>query len=194
MVVYRCEQVISRGRNDGARRVAVAVRVLPYIPPPCERDLIGALTHERPYRPTTAYGRYHHLRDVAWQPVNAPRPLNSCIVMRWGEGAWGVSRYPDLLRIRLYLRLPLRHPVAEARLGKDAGRVLRVLPPCACPPTSCAGPSGSVPWTRARSEGFDRRRAKNVPHCDSIVSFTSEGRWLTTMAPTPYFLPSLTIL
>ena len=49
--MYRSEQVICHGRTDGARRVAVAVRVLPYIPPPCERDPIGALTHEGPYRP-----------------------------------------------------------------------------------------------------------------------------------------------
>ena len=51
-VVYRCKQVICRGCTDGARRVTVAARVLPYIPPPCERDPIGALTHEDPYRPT----------------------------------------------------------------------------------------------------------------------------------------------
>ena len=126
--MYRSEQVICHGRTDGARRVAVAVRVLPYIPPPCERDPIGALTHEGPYRPTTANGRYHHLRDVAGQPVDAPRPLDSCIVMRWCEGTWGALRYLDLLRIRLSLRLSLRHPIAGANLGKDAGRVLRALP------------------------------------------------------------------
>ena len=78
--------------------------------------------------PTTAYGRYHHLRDVAGQPVDAPRPLDSYIVMRWCEGTWGALRYLDLLRIRLSLRLSLRHPVAGASLGKDAGRVLRALP------------------------------------------------------------------
>ena len=33
--------------------------------------------------------------------------------MRWGEGTWGVSRYPDLLRIRLSLRLAL--PVRTAQ-------------------------------------------------------------------------------
>ena len=82
----------------------------------------------RPIRATTAYGRYHHLRDVAGQPVDAPRPLDSCIVMRWCEGTWGALRYLDLLRIRLSLRLSLRHPVAGASLGKDAGRVLRALP------------------------------------------------------------------
>lgn len=33
-----------------------------------------------------------------------------------------------------------------------------------------------------------------VPHCDNNVSFTSEGRWLITIAPTPNFRPSLMIL
>ena len=31
-------------------------------------------------RPTTAYGRYRHLRVVARQPVGAPWPLDSCCV------------------------------------------------------------------------------------------------------------------
>ena len=31
-------------------------------------------------RPTSAYGRYHHLRDVARQAFDAPRPLDSCRV------------------------------------------------------------------------------------------------------------------
>ena len=43
----------------------------------------------------------YYLRDVAWQPVNAPRSLDSCIVMRWGGETQGASRYPDLLRIHL---------------------------------------------------------------------------------------------
>ena len=30
--------------------------------------------------PTTAYGRYHNLRDVAGQPVEAPRTRDSCSV------------------------------------------------------------------------------------------------------------------
>ena len=51
-------------------------------------------------RPTTAYGRYHHLRDVAGQPVNAPGPLDSCIVMWRGGETIGTSRCTDLLRIR----------------------------------------------------------------------------------------------
>ena len=36
-------------------------------------------------RPTNAYGRYHHLRNVARQPIDAPRPLNSCSVTRRGS-------------------------------------------------------------------------------------------------------------
>ena len=40
----------------------------------------------RQKRPTTVYGRYHDLRDVAGQLVNAPRSLDSCIVMRWSGG------------------------------------------------------------------------------------------------------------
>ena len=35
--------------------------------------------------PTSAYGRYHYLRDVARQPLDAPRPLNSCSVTRVGR-------------------------------------------------------------------------------------------------------------
>ena len=35
--------------------------------------------------PTTAYGRYHHLRDVARQPVGTPRTRDSCSVTGWEE-------------------------------------------------------------------------------------------------------------
>ena len=38
-----------------------------------------------PVSATSAHGRYHHFRDVAGQPVKAPRPLDSCIVMQWGN-------------------------------------------------------------------------------------------------------------
>ena len=31
------------------------------------------------------YGRYHHIRDVAGQPVNAPRTRDSCLVKRCGN-------------------------------------------------------------------------------------------------------------
>ena len=36
--------------------------------------------------PTNAYGRYHHLRNVARQPIDAPRSLNSCSVTRRDAG------------------------------------------------------------------------------------------------------------
>ena len=38
---------------------------------------------------TTAYGRYRHLRDVARQPVGAPRSVDSRSVMRGGGGTQG---------------------------------------------------------------------------------------------------------
>ena len=40
----------------------------------------------RPLRPTTAYGRYHHLRDVARQAFDAPRSLDSRSVTCMGRG------------------------------------------------------------------------------------------------------------
>ena len=51
-----------------------------------EIPLNGSVVSTVDVSPTTAYGRYHHLRDVARQPLNAPRPLHSCIVMKWGGG------------------------------------------------------------------------------------------------------------
>ena len=39
----------------------------------------------RQLRPTTAYGRYHRLRDVARQAFDAPRSLDSRSVMRVGR-------------------------------------------------------------------------------------------------------------
>ena len=48
--------------------------------------------------------------------------------------------------------------------------------------------------TCRRSTSLPNRKAMSVPHCESIVGSISAGRWLTIMAPTPYFLPSLTIL
>ena len=36
--------------------------------------------------PTNTYGRYHHLRNVARQPIDAPRSLNSCSVTRRDAG------------------------------------------------------------------------------------------------------------
>ena len=72
----------------------------------------------RQLRPTTAYGRYHHLRDVAGQPVNAPGPLDSCIVMWRGGETIGASRCTDLLGIRLSLRhLHPNYPIDT----KDSG-------------------------------------------------------------------------
>ena len=69
-------------------------------------------------RPTNAYGRYHHLRDVAGQPVNAPGPLDSCIVMWRGGETIGASRCTDLLGIRLSLRhLHPNYPIDT----KDSG-------------------------------------------------------------------------
>ena len=44
----------------------------------------------RQVRPTSAYGRYHNLRDVARQAFDAPRPLDSCSVMR--RGGTGLMR------------------------------------------------------------------------------------------------------
>ena len=71
-----------------------------------------------PLRPTTAYGRYHHFRDVAGQPVNAPGPLDSCIVMWRGGETIGASRCTDLLGIRLSLRhLHPNYPIDT----KDSG-------------------------------------------------------------------------
>ena len=37
------------------------------------------------------YGRYHHIRDVAGQPVNAPRTRDSCLVKRCGGVTQGAS-------------------------------------------------------------------------------------------------------
>ena len=39
---------------------------------------------------TSAYGRYHNLRDVARQAFDAPRALDSCSVMR--RGGTGLMR------------------------------------------------------------------------------------------------------
>ena len=41
--------------------------------------------------PTNPYGRYHRLRDVARQPLYAPRPFDSCSVTRRGGGTVVVS-------------------------------------------------------------------------------------------------------
>ena len=66
---------------------------------------------------------------AASQRTEASRFLHCDAVGRRNVGA---SCYPDLLRIRLFPRLPLGHPVADARLGKEVGRVLRVLPDLRC--------------------------------------------------------------
>lgn len=41
-----------------------------------------------------------------------------------------------------------------------------------------------------RSESFVKRKEITVPHCERIVLSTSDGRWLTSIKPTPYFRPS----
>ena len=46
---------------------------------PCESSQYSRL------RPTTAYGRYHRLRDVARQAFDAPRSVDSRSVMRVGR-------------------------------------------------------------------------------------------------------------
>ncbi len=61
----------------------------PSAPPahsPCSASPISALQASGTKRPTTAYGRYHYLRDVARQPVDAPRSLDSRSVTRMGRG------------------------------------------------------------------------------------------------------------
>ena len=70
---------------------------------------------------------------MAGQPVNAPRPLDSCIVMRWSGGTQGASRWlrpwlSALSRLLLPQRLRLRHPVSDARLGEDVGGLLASSP------------------------------------------------------------------
>ena len=47
----------------------------------------------RQNRPTNVDGRYHHLRDVAWQPVGAPRPCDSRSVTHQSGGTGGTSRW-----------------------------------------------------------------------------------------------------
>jgi DNA polymerase III alpha subunit len=43
------------------------------------------------------------------------------------------------------------------------------------------------------SDSLVSRRATVVPHCARIVPSISDGRWLTSMRPTPYFRPSFAI-
>ncbi|MNC72637.1 hypothetical protein D3C75_1237150 [compost metagenome] len=54
-------------------------------------------------------------------------------------------------------------------------------------------PSDIAAFTFERSLAFVNLRANNVPHCDNMVSSTSEGLWLIIIKPTPNFLPSLAI-
>ena len=37
------------------------------------------------------------------------------------------------------------------------------------------------------------RSAKSVPHCDSALTASSDGRWVMRPSETPYFRPSLAI-
>ena len=53
------------------------------------------------------------LDEATVPPAPAAKLRDSCILMWWGEGTKGASRYPDLLRIRLFPRLPLGHPVVH---------------------------------------------------------------------------------
>ena len=46
-----------------------------------------------PLRPTNVYGRYHHLQDVARQPFDASRPLDSRSVMCRGGATEGASSW-----------------------------------------------------------------------------------------------------
>ena len=50
------------------------------------RPLKAEITGSNPVCATTAYGRYHHLRNVARQPIGASGPLDSRSVARRGEG------------------------------------------------------------------------------------------------------------
>ena len=65
----------SGGQGTGANR-----RGLPYL----EGDLPAKSSQFGTLRPTTVYGRYHHLRNVAGQAFDAPRPLDSRSVTRKG--------------------------------------------------------------------------------------------------------------
>ena len=67
----------------------------PTHPPRLELSFLGELkghhqfkngTAYRQVRPTTAYGRFRYLRDVARQPVEAPRTRDSCSVTRRDGG------------------------------------------------------------------------------------------------------------
>ena len=81
-----------------------------------------------------------------------------------------------IARIGIFTASPTTNASPVRRIGSIENRPLRL------------SEAQDVTW--ARSESLVRRRAIMVPHCERIVGSTSEGRWLTSINPTPYFLPS----
>ena len=93
-------------------------------------------------RPTTAYGRYHHLRDVARQAFDAPRSLDSRSVTRIGRGKATQERFrqhpalrPSQSCLRLFPPPSIWHPIADERRGED------IVGPWGCYRCPCRHPS-----------------------------------------------------
>ena len=64
------------------RTVPVGASCVTVGPGVLQRDLPSESSQFGLLRPTNAYCRYHYLRNVARQPIGAPRSLNSCSVTR----------------------------------------------------------------------------------------------------------------
>gem|GEM_PF-5667967 len=105
-----------------------------------------------------------------------------------------VAHASETLGSELFGRCSGAGNVTRHRTGSLAASPATIASPVLSTGSRSTSPpklSGKAPFTRERSSGLERRRAKIVPHCDKMVSSTSEGRWETTIAPIPYLRPSL---
>ena len=128
--------VIMYRRGVGERPGVVSMSGVSYLDLPAKSSQFSLV------RPTTAYGRYHHLRDVARQAFDAPRSLDSRSVTRIGRGKATQERFrrhpalrPSQSCLRLFPPPSIWHPVADGRRGED------IVGPWGCYRCPCRHPS-----------------------------------------------------